>query len=102
MEKKTTKVVDIDGQVRENPDFPVAVVRFATDGEILVCDPVLSSKLVGNLYGRIMTLVEATTEPSRLKAVKDVFSKELHSWEDEVHKSAFDIAQNKQSSYSIY
>lgn len=102
MGKRKAVVVDIDGVIRENPDFPVAVLREQPEdkigsGEGDWVDPVFTSQVTRNLFGRIMTLLEATTEPSRLKAVKDVFSKELRSWEDEVYSSATDIASRGSS-----
>lgn len=95
--KRITKVLDIDGEFRESPDFPVAVVREAVaakdskTGEGRIIDPVYDAKVYNNLYGRMMTLLEATIEPQRLKAVKDVFSKELWSWNEDVYRSAREV-----------
>lgn len=96
--KYKAEVVDIDGNVRERPDFPTAIIRrgsLADEGNFVgdIVDPVFTDKIARNLYGRIMTLVEATTEQSRLKAVKDVFSKELRAWESDVFNSAREITQ---------
>lgn len=95
MGKRIAKVLDIDGEFRETPDFPVAVVRepYADEqfGEGQIVDPVFNSHVTRNLYGRIMTLVEATTETHKLKAVKDLFSKELMSWESDVYQSAREL-----------
>lgn len=97
MGKRIAKVLDIDGQFRETPDFPVAVVREATDngniGEGDVVDPVFNSHVTRNLYGRVMTLVEATCETHKLKAVKDLFSKELSDWENDVYRSARQLSK---------
>lgn len=93
MSKRIVKVLDCDGEFRENPDFPIAVVRESDPGELPIVDPVFNIDVTGNLYGRIMTLVEATCEPHKLKAVKDLFSKELMSWENDVYSSARDLAQ---------
>jgi len=93
--KRVAEIIDIDGEVRENPDFPVAIIRRALTSEELegdIVDPVFNMHVTKNLYGRIMTLIEATTEPSRLKAVKDVFSKELRAWENDVYSSARSFA----------
>lgn len=98
MGKRIAEVVDINGQITSTPDFPVAVVRrkqesesgFAGEGHVV--DPVLDRHVTGNLYGRIMTLVEATSDTHKLKAVKDLFSKELMAWENDVHRSARQIA----------
>lgn len=91
-----THIVDIDGVIRDKPDFPSALIRRSysapnTTGAEEVCYPVFTDNIARNLYGRIMTLVEATTEPSRLKAVKDVFSKELKNWESDVYEDASDL-----------
>lgn len=98
MGKRIAKVLDIDGVVRENPDFPIAVIREKLDEkeagnfEGTYVDPVFNDKVARNLYGRMMTLLEATIEPNRVKAVKDVFSKELKSWESDVYESANEMA----------
>lgn len=101
MGKRIAKVLDIDGKFRETPDFPIAVVReqeltdvpSGSTSEGMIVDPVLNSSVTKNLYGRIMTLVEATTDTSKLKAVKDLFSKELLSWQNDVYSSARQLAQ---------
>lgn len=99
------KVLDIDGEYRNNPDFPVAVVREdggdGTEKSIIV-DPVFNHSVVSNLYGRIMTLVEATTDSHKLKPVKDLISKELNAWSDEVYMSARELATGGNSSNNIY
>lgn len=99
MGSRIAKVLDIDGKYRENPDFPVAVVREATDdgtiGEYKVVDPIFNGHVTRNLYGRIMTLVEATCETHKLKAVKDLFSKELMDWEGDVYRSARQLSDGK-------
>ena len=98
MTRSIAKVVDIDGKFRESPDFPVAVVREPSEtdggptGEGAVIDPIFNSSVTRNLYGRMMTLVEATTDSYKLKAVKDIFSKELRDWENDVYRSARDLA----------
>ncbi len=97
MGNRIAKVLDIDGKLRENPDCPIAVVREATENELsaegMVVDPVFTPHVTRNLYGRIMTLVEATSDQAKLKAVKDLFSKELMSWENDVYRSARQFAQ---------
>lgn len=106
MGKRTAKILDIDGKIRENPDFPIAVVRDrgeeSTEGKIV--DPIFTFHVTRNLYGRMMTLIEATTDSDKLKAVKDVFSKELRAWENDVYQSARDIAEQNSniSSHNIY
>lgn len=95
--KRIAKVLDIDGEFRETPDFPIAVVREAVVeaeiGEGMIVDPVFNNSVTRNLYGRVMTLVEATAETHKLKAVKDLFSKELREWETEVYASARELAE---------
>ena len=101
--KRIAKVLDIDGEFREAPDFPMAVVRppqESEDGktkEGMIVDPIFNYSVSGNLYGRMMTLVEATCETHKLKAVKDLFSKELRDWEEYVYKSARHIAEHGRS-----
>jgi hypothetical protein len=95
MGKYTAHIVDVDGVIRDNPDFPTAILRkgsLADEGNFQgnIVDPVFNDKITRNLYGRIMTLVEATTDPMRLKAVKDVFSKELKQWESDVYDEAYE------------
>lgn len=95
MSNRVAKVLDIDGNYRECPDFPVAVVRpqveseFGAEGEIV--DPVFTTPLYNNLFGRVMTLLEATCETHKLKAVKDLFGRELISWYDDVFQSAREL-----------
>lgn len=106
------EVLDFDGKVRENPDFPTAIVRnrgvqtvnehTGEDVEFMIVDPVFNNSVYNNLYGRVMTLLEATIEPTRIKAVKDVFSKELQSWSNDVHDSATQLAQGGNSDRNIY
>jgi len=93
------EVVYIDGSRGLYGYEPVAVSykqiikagdRFTDDN--LVVDPIFTDSVYNNLYGRLMTLVEATTESYKLKAVKDLFSKELKHWSSDVFESARDIA----------
>lgn len=106
MGQRIAKVLDIDGQFRESPDFPIAVVRNPIEnentGEGRVIDPVFNSSITRNLFGRIMTLVEATTDQHKLKAVKDLFARELGDWESEVYSSAREIADGGNSSSNLY
>lgn len=95
MDKRIAKILDIDGEFRDCPDFPVAVVRpqveseFAASGEIV--DPVFNSAVYNNLFGRLMTLLEATCETHKLKPVKDLFGKELINWYEDVFASAREL-----------
>jgi len=102
------KVLDVDGKFRDNPDFPVAVVRDQRDESTnefvggLIIDPVLNYSVYNNLFGRIMTLVEATTDASKLKPVKDLFTKELASWNSDVYNSARELSNGGNSSRNLY
>lgn len=104
MGKIVAKVLDIDGKFREMPDFPVAVVREAwesEDGNVgagQIVDPIFNHQVYNNLYGRIMTLLEATTDSHKLKPVKDIFSKELMSWQEDVHSSARGVINSQNGS----
>ena len=105
MSKKEFKVVFSDGS--EVGDFPVAVkhtqhLEYPEKQENLVIDPIFTFSVKQNLYGRIMTLVEATTDSHKLKPVKDLFSKEIQEWANEVHRSADEIANGGNSSSNIY
>jgi hypothetical protein len=103
-------IVFSDGSEGAEGEKPVAIKHIQNfslpDGsaeENLVVDPVFTSCVTANLYGRVMTLVEATCDPTKLKAVKDVFSKELRVWEDDVYKSARERAEGKSfSSNNLY
>lgn len=110
---KNHEIVFIDGSTVG--DFPIAVVSEqvfpdgikARDlklglGEDKVVDPIFNFSVQKNLHGRIMTLVEATTDSHKLKPVKDLFSKELQEWSNEVFRSAREIAGGGSSSNNIY
>ena len=97
---KSRALVFSDGTVGMEGDFPVAVVSVqeasAPDGskfENKVTDPVFNNDLTRNLFGRVMTLVEATCEQHKLKSVKDLFARELREWEGSVYASAREIAE---------
>ena len=108
--RKTAKVLDISGVFSDTPDFPVAVVREYADDQPIsedmfgdrIIDPVIDWHVTRNLFGRVMTLVEATCDTHKLKAVKDLFAKELSAWERDVFDSAREIADGGGSSSNIY
>lgn len=106
MGKRTAKVLDISGTFSNTPDFPVAVVREPYEGEEStggnIVDPVFDFHISRNLFGRIMTLVEATCEQHKLKAVKDLFAKELGAWENDVYTSARELAGGGNSGANLY
>lgn len=104
MSKEYT-VIFSDGS--ETGDFPVAVksvqvVGTKEEAGNVVVDPIFDSNVTRNLYGRVMTLVEATTDSYKLQAVKDLFGKELRSWETDVYDSAREITNKCDSSNNIY
>ena len=114
MVKETTnakewKLVFSDGSTGFSGNFPIGVCREQNGGQNepmvdggLIVDPIYDWRVRNNLYGRVMTLVEATTDPVRLKAVKDVFDKELRSWSDDVYRSAREKAHGGDSSTNLY
>ena len=107
MSKTEYKIIFSDGSESANGDYPVAVksvqkMTFPEEYDNEVIDPIFSHHISRNLYGRIMTLVEATTDNNRLKAVKNLFSKELVSWENDVYSSAREIASGGGSSHNLY
>lgn len=106
--KRIAKVLDIDGEYRDAPDSPIAVVRESQasndDGvyvEGMIVDPIFNYQVTSNLFGRIMTLVEATCETHKLKSVKDLFGRELRDWEDYVYKSAREIAESGNRDHTV-
>lgn len=106
MGQRIAKVLDISGKISETPDFPVAVVRemrtTEVTGEGAIVDPVFDFHITRNLFGRVMTLVEATCDIHKLKAVKDLFAKELSAWEEDVYTSARELAEGGNSSNNLY
>lgn len=106
MSKEKREILYTDGSKGESGDWPMAVVytqkmqSIGDDFENLVVDPIFTDEMGRNLYGRIMTLVEATSDPQRLKAVKDVFSKEIQDWQSNIFQNARDVANGKLIAYS--
>lgn len=106
MGKRLARVLDISGKFSDTPDYPVAVVRDPGDNEEswegTIVDPVFDWHITRNLFGRVMTLVEATTDVHKLSAVKDLFAKELKNWEEDVYSSARELANGGSSSNNLY
>lgn len=106
MGKRVAKVLDISGTFSDTPDFPVAVVREKYESENsmegTIVDPIFDFHITRNLFGRVMTLVEATCDIHKLKAVKDLFAKELSAWESDVYASARELAEGGNSSTNLY
>lgn len=74
-----------------------------TSFDAMLTTPVFDSSAHNNLYGRLMTLVEAIIEDKdRQKAVKDLLRKELGSFSDDLHRSLAQVANNGNSSENIY
>ena len=107
MSDKKRTILFSDKSTGDSGDFPIAVIwkqevrneepLFAT-----VVDPIFNQNVTNNLYGRIMTLVEATCDAQKLKAVKDLVGKELTSWASDVYRSARELADGGDSSENIY
>lgn len=81
--------------------WPIAL--FQDTIERYSCYPLFDGNVHNNLYGRMMTLLEAVIEnPIRLKAVKDLMSKELNAWSEEVHSSAVEVGHGGDSNSNVY
>lgn len=103
--RKDFRIVFSDGT--EEGGSPVAVASkqvlvYPVKEENIIVDPILTYQVTGNLYGRIMTLIEATTDKDRLEAVKSVFGKELSEWESHVFRSANQIVNGNTDPNNIY
>lgn len=97
-----------DGRVDSHEGFPIAVVKQST-GEneitsgVTVYFPVVEEKARANLYGRMMTLLEAMTEnPEKLEAMKSVFGKEISQWYEDLCRSAEELHKGGDSSSNVY
>lgn len=93
--KKNREIVYSDGSRGLGGDFPVAVIwcQETENTKDFVVDPIFNTRVYNNLFGRIMSLVEATTDAYKLEPVKDLFRKELSRWSSDVYDSAREIAQ---------
>lgn len=68
-----------------------------------MCYPIFDGHAHNNLYGRLMTLVEAIIEDKdRQKSVKDIVARELSDFNRELSRSATEIANGGDSSTNIY
>lgn len=107
---KKRRVLFIDGKIGDQGDFPIAIICDQTLHNVegvehteKIVDPIFNYSVTNNLYGRVMTLLEATIEnPERLKAIKKVFNKEIKAWERDVYADAREIANGHKSSSNIY
>ena len=71
--------------------------------ESSMCYPIFDGHAHNNLYGRLMTLIEAVIEDKdRQRAVKDIVSKEIADFGRELSRSATEIANGGDSSSNIY
>lgn len=73
-----------------------------TGGEIRYFYPAITSSAYNNLYGRIMTLLEATTDNSKLKVVKALFQRELNDYFDNLEKSVKELDDDHIEGHGYY
>lgn len=53
--------------------------------------PAITTSAYNNLYGRLMTLIEATTDKDKLKVVKQLFQRELNDYFSQLEKSVEEL-----------
>jgi len=89
-------------EVEMNGAYPIAIFHEDKIRE-MYCYPIFDGHAHNNLYGRLMTIIEAVIEDKdRQKAVKDIISKELGSFSQELKRSATEIATGGGSTSNIY
>lgn len=66
-------------------------------GELNYFFPAVTDSAYNNLYGRLMTLLEATTDKDKLKVVKNLFQREINDWYDNLEKSVKEIDERQKS-----
>ena len=88
----------------KNGNWPIAVILpEEKDSPVKYCYPIFDGYAHRNLYGRLMTIIEAVIEDKdRQKAVKDIVSKEIGSFAKDLDHSALEIANGGGSSENIY
>lgn len=95
----------VDGLIEQWP-IAVFVKDVIDESDTLkqeMCYPIFDGHAHNNLYGRLMTLVEAVIEDKgRQKAVKDIIARELSDFNRELSRSATEIANGGDSSSNIY
>lgn len=64
--------------------------------------PAITTAAYNNLYGRMMTLVEATTEKSKLKSVKSLFQRELNEYFSQLEKSVEELDKDHIKGHGYY
>ena len=64
--------------------------------------PAITSSTYNNLYGRIMTLVEATTDKAKLRSVKTLFQRELNDYFSNLEKNVQEITQDHIDGHGYY
>lgn len=73
-----------------------------TGGELNYYFPALTSGVYNNLYGRLMTLLEATTDKDKLKVVKSLFQRELNDWFDNAERAVKEIDADHTEGHGYY
>lgn len=92
-----------------NDDVPCGVKRTefigdnrTTSGEIPYYYPLLTAPAYNNLYGRVMTMLEATTDKDKLKVVKTLFQRELNDWFSDLEKSVKELDADHTEGHGYY
>lgn len=79
---------------RDNMTIPAGIKRTEFIGpsdSVRYFYPAITDAAYNNLYGRIMTLLEATTDQHKLKVVKTLFQRELNDYFDNLEKSVKEL-----------
>lgn len=64
--------------------------------------PGITSSAYNNLYGRIMTLVEAVTEDSKIRSVKQLFKRELNDYFENLERNVKELDQDHIAGHGYY
>jgi len=89
-------------ELKMDSAYPIAIFH-GDKLDRMHCYPIFDGHAHNNLYGRLMTIIEAIIEDEkRQKAVKDIVSKELRSFGDALKESASEVANGGDSGQNIY
>lgn len=90
--------------VYENADreYPVGIKQTEQVTGINYFVPAMTSNAYNNLYGRIMTLVEATTDESKIKSVKTLFQRELNDYFESLERNVQEIDKDHTDGRGYY